>query len=52
MRVSLPFHKLALATLLGALAAGCGGGSDAPPAGACSAVQLEAQMDATLSQAA
>ncbi len=51
MRVSLPFHKLALATLLGALAAGCGGGSEEPSAGACSIVQLEAQMDATLSQA-
>jgi len=54
MRVSLPFHKLALATLLGALAAGCGGGSGttAPSASACAVVQLEAQMDAMLSQAA
>jgi len=53
MRVTLPFHKLALASLLGALAAGCGSSSDSPAtsAAACSVVQLEAQMDATLSQA-
>jgi len=54
MRITLPFRKLARASLLGALAAGCGsgGGSDSSATSpACSVVQLEAQMDATLSQA-
>lgn len=52
----VPRSRLGVATavILGALASGCGAGGSGPGAGSCTAVQtsqLEAQMNATLSQA-
>lgn len=45
------FLTWSMALLLGALAAGCGGGGSGASPASCSVPQLEAQMDAVLSQA-